>query len=238
MGEVQDRTSQVGRPLSKDLCADVGDLGAAAAFFGPLLGLEEQARHPAVLRLGDGVDRHTLWLNLVPEARTVKNRVHLDVDVVSVEEVLAAGARVVDDSQPWTVLEHPEAGEVCAFPRPPEQLRRYRVSELVVDCVDHLRVATWWAERFGATVRDDGEIAWIEGGDGPPWAMVFTSVPEPKAVKNRVHWDVDGSTPDLLAAGATLLRARDEEIGWDQLLDVEGNEFCVFAPEGAERTTG
>jgi hypothetical protein len=167
----------------------------------------------------------------VPEARTVKNRVHLDVDVASVEEVVAAGARVVDDSQPWTVLEHPEAGELCAFPRAPERLRRYRVSELVVDCVDHLRVATWWAERFGATVRDDGEIAWFEGGDGPPWAMVFTSVPEPKTVKNRVHWDVDGSTPDLLAAGATLLRARDEEIGWDQLLDVEGNEFCVFAPE-------
>lgn len=238
MEDVQDRTAPVGRVVYKDLCADVGDLDAAAAFFSPLLGLEERYRRPAVLQLGDGVDQHTLWLNLVPEARTVKNRVHLDVDVASVDEVVAAGARVVDDSQPWTVLEHPEAGELCAFPRAPEQLRRYRVSELVVDCVDHLRVATWWAERFGATVRDDGEIAWFEGGDGPPWAMVFTSVPEPKTVKNRVHWDVDGSTTELLAAGATLLRAKDEEIGWDQLLDVEGNEFCVFAPEGEGSTAG
>ena len=229
--EVQNLTTGTGRVVYKDLCADVGDLDAGAAFFGPLLGLEEVYRRLAVLQLGDGVDQHTLWLNLVPETRTVKNRVHLDVDVASVEEVVTAGARVVDDSQPWTVLEHPEAGELCAFPRAPERLRRYRMSELVVDCVDHLRVATWWAERFGAAVRDDGEIAWFEGGDGPPWAMVFTSVPEPKTVKNRVHWDVDGSTPDLLAAGATLLRARDEEIGWDQLLDVEGNEFCVFAPE-------
>jgi hypothetical protein len=236
--EVGDRTAQVGRVVYKDLCADVGDLDAAAAFFSPLLGLEERDRRPAVLELGDGVDQHTLWLNLVPEARTVKNRVHLDVDVASVEEVVAAGARVVDDSQPWTVLVHPEAGEICAFPRAPERLRRYRLSELVVDCVDHLRVATWWAERFGATVHDDGEIAWLEGGDGPPWAMVFTSVPEPKTVKNRVHWDVDGSTPDLLAAGATLLRARDEEIGWDQLLDVEGNEFCVFAPEDEQSAAG
>lgn len=232
MEDVQDRTSRVGRAVYKDLCVDVGDLGAAAAFFGPLLGLEEQARRPAVLRLGDGVAQHTVWLNLVPEARTVKNRVHLDVAVASVEEVVAAGARVVDDSQPWTVLDHPQAGELCASLRAPGQLRRYRVAELVVDCVDHVRVATWWAGRFGATVRDDGEIAWFEGGDGPPWAMVFTSVPEPKTVKNRVHWDVDGSTPDLLAAGATLLRARDEEIAWDVLADVEGNEFCVFAPEG------
>ena len=35
---------------------------------------------------------------------------------------------------------------------------------------------------------------------------------------------------DLLAAGSTLLRAHDDEISWDVLADVEGNEFCVFAP--------
>ena len=33
-----------------------------------------------------------------------------------------------------------------------------------------------------------------------------------------------------MAAGARLLRARDDEIGWDVLADPEGNEFCVFAP--------
>jgi Glyoxalase-like domain len=37
------------------------------------------------------------------------------------------------------------------------------------------------------------------------------------------------STPDLLAAGATLLRLGDAEIHWDVLADPEGNEFCVFA---------
>ena len=61
---------------------------------------------------------------------------------------------------------------------------------------------------------------------------------QPRTVKNRVHWDVQGSTPDLLAAGATLLRARDDEIGWDQLVDVEGNVFCVFAPEDPEHREG
>ena len=34
----------------------------------------------------------------------------------------------------------------------------------------------------------------------------------------------------LVAAGATLLRRRDDEIGWDILADPEGNEFCVFTP--------
>ena len=34
----------------------------------------------------------------------------------------------------------------------------------------------------------------------------------------------------FLGLGATLVRARDEEIDWDILADPEGNEFCVFAP--------
>jgi hypothetical protein len=218
------------RVAYQDLCVDVTDLDAGAAFLGPLLGLSQEARHPTVLRLGDGVGEHTVWLNLVGEERTVKNRVHLDVHVESVEEVLAAGARVIDDQQPWTVLTHDQAGELCVFVRPPEVLKPYRLYELVVDCADHERVAAWWAERFGVEVQSDGESAWLEGGDGPPWEIVFGTVPEPKTVKNRVHWDVVGSTPALLAAGATLLRARDDEIGWDVLADVEGNEFCVFAP--------
>ena len=87
----------------------------------------------------------------------------------------------------------------------------------MVDCADHHRVAAWWADRFGVDVQTDGENVWLEGGGGPPWELVFNAVPEPKRVKNRVHWDVYGSTAELLEAGATLVRARDDEIRWDQL---------------------
>jgi Glyoxalase-like domain len=226
--DAQDRAAPV---AYKDLCLDVDDLDAGAAFLGPLLGLETEERRDAVLRLGDGAPAHTVWLNLVPEPRTVKNRVHLDVDVRSVDDVLAAGASVVDDRQPWTVLTQDQAGELCAFVRPADRLRPYRVYELVVDCADPERVAAWWAERFGVAVQHDGENVWVEGGDGPPWAIVFNAVPEPKRAKNRVHWDVTGTTAELLEVGATLLRRHDDEIVWDVLADVEGNEFCVFAPD-------
>ena len=229
------RADQGARVSYKDLCVDVNDLDAAAAFLGPLLGLAPEERREAVLRLGDGVPEHVVWLNLVAEPRTVKNRVHLDVDVASVEEVLGAGATVVDDRQPWTVLRQDQAGELCVFVRPPERLQPYRLYEVVVDCADPDRVAAWWAERFGVAVQSDGETVWLEGGGGPPWALVFAAVPEPKRVKNRVHWDVEGSTAELLDAGATLLRAHDDEIGWDVLTDVEGNEFCVFAAEDNSR---
>lgn len=60
---------------------------------------------------------------------------------------------------------------------------------------------------------------------------VFTPVPEPKTVKNRVHWDVlldDATVDDLVAAGATVLRRPDDEIDWTVLADPEGNEFCAF----------
>ena len=237
--EDQDASGGVARTVFKDLCVDVGDLDAAAAFLGPLLGLEVQERREAVLLLGDGVAEHAVWLNRVPEPRTVKNRVHLDVDVAAVDDVVAAGARVTDASQPWTVLVHEQAGELCAFVRPPERLHRYRLYELVVDSADPRAIGTWWAERLGTELQDDGEVVWLPASDPDdpagsrlPWELVFGAVPERKRVKNRLHWDVWGSTEALLAAGATLLRERDDEVGWDVLADPEGNEFCVFAPEG------
>ena len=60
--------------------------------------------------------------------------------------------------------------------------------------------------------------------------MVFSRVPEPKTVKNRLHWDVAGELDELLGAGARLLRARGDDIEWDVLADPEGNEFCVVQP--------
>ena len=54
-------------------------------------------------------------------------------------------------------------------------------------------------------------------------------VPEPKTVKNRLHWDVCGTVEEFLDRG------RDPAVGprppgWMVLADPEGNEFCVFPP--------
>jgi hypothetical protein len=58
-------------------------------------------------------------------------------------------------------------------------------------------------------------------------------VPEPKTVKNRLHWDVDLTAPGpeaFLAAGATMLREPGDGVTWWVLADPEGNEFCAFPP--------
>jgi catechol 2,3-dioxygenase-like lactoylglutathione lyase family enzyme len=54
----------------------------------------------------------------VPEAKTVKNRIHWDVVVPDLGALVEAGARVLrerDDEISWTVMADPEGNEFCAF---------------------------------------------------------------------------------------------------------------------------
>lgn len=167
----------------------------------------------------------------VPEPKTVKNRVHLDLHAASVDDLVALGATVdpvQHDEDPWTVMRDPEGNEFCAFVRPPERIGAYQVFELAVDAVDAESIAGWWAGVFGVEVeREQGKPwCWLEGVPGLPMeAWVFGDVPEPKTVKNRLHWDVYGDVGELLGRGASLLR---EMPRWSVLADPEGNEFCVF----------
>jgi hypothetical protein len=223
-----------GRLRYKDLCVDAVDVPRMSRFWASALGLTAEFRG-AIALLRDDVPEHALWVNRVPEPVTVKQRVHLDVHVGAVDDLVRLGARVVDDTSfRWTLMTDPEGGDLCAFVREPDQLPPYRLYELGVDSGDAERIARWWADLFGVGVQHpaDGEgFCWLEGVPGMPWEMVFQDVPEPKTVKNRVHWDLWGDARDALAAGATLLRAADDEIGWDVLADPDGNEFCVFAVE-------
>ena len=217
----------------QDLCLDVADVATAAAFWGPALGLRVHSDRPECLV--DEVAEHSLWLNVVPEPKTVKHRVHLDLHVAAVSDLLDLGATVLDDSQRWTVLADPEGGELCAFVRDPSTLPDYRLYEVVVDSADPAAIATWWADRFGVPVQHGtdpgaGTFSWLEGALGPEVGLVFGAVPEPKTAKNRLHWDVRGDVDELVAAGARRLRAPDEDIEWHVLADPEGNEFCVFPP--------
>jgi hypothetical protein len=66
----------------------------------------------------------TLVFVTVPEGKTVKNRLHLDVSPVDrspqaeVERLIGLGARRADVGQgevPWTVLADPEGNEFCVL---------------------------------------------------------------------------------------------------------------------------
>ncbi|MCW3839985.1 hypothetical protein ONA70_07725 [Micromonospora yasonensis] len=228
----------------KDLCMDATDAFQLGGFWAGILDGE-------LVDTGDGDTRidpraaaskaESIWVNTVPEPRTGKTRVHLDLRLAGPEPdaLLAAGARLVrepDAEISWWVLADPEGNQFCAFA--PREGRRPGVFELVVDSADPTAQATWWAGVVGGRVQTTDEGASVIGAGGFPWdRWVFDPVPERKRVKNRVHWDVELTGPDaraLIAAGATLLAEPTEATRWWVLADPEGNEFCAFAPRAAQ----
>ncbi|MGY3335713.1 putative enzyme related to lactoylglutathione lyase [Streptomyces filamentosus] len=111
------------------------------------------------------------------------------------------------------------------------------VRHVTIDCADPYALAGFWAGVLDAKVSDDDNPgdpeALVESAGA---ALLFIRVPEAKAVKNRVHLDLqpqdrtrDEEVERLLALGATLVgdHRRPDGTGWATLADPEGNEFCV-----------
>jgi Glyoxalase-like domain len=220
----------------KDLCIDASDAEAEARFWAGMLGLTPGPHRDGIWWLDDESGNAVAWVNPVPEPKTVKNRMHIDVNAESLDAALAAGATVVDDSFRWTVMRDPDGQEFCVFVRDtPIERRLY---ELIWDCgpsvEDCLAIARWWGEVLGAEVGQEGDEVWIENIPGAPFeAICFEPVPEPKTVKNRVHIDVTTDDLDALVAhGARVLRAKgDDGIGLTVMADPDGNEFCAITPD-------
>ena len=180
-----------------------------------------------------GPDGLLMELERVPEPKATKSRVHLDLHVGSVDELTGLGATVVLPSEQsgfhWTVLQDPEHGELCAFVR--EDPPANRLYEVIVDSAHPEAIAGWWADRFGVEAESDGVHPWwwVDKVPGMPFEnLVFNPVPEPKTVKNRMHWDVRGDVAELERAGARVLAERPR---WVVMADPEGNEFCAFPPD-------
>jgi hypothetical protein len=97
-----------------------------------------------------------------------------------------------------------------------------RLRDICFDCTDHYRIAHFWAEVLGYTIRpatpeatQDDAIALdpTQGG----LRLWFNKVPEPKVVKNRAR---------------VLQEIRDAsgQLRWTIMADPEGHEFCAFPP--------
>jgi hypothetical protein len=122
---------------------------------------------------------------------------------------------------------------------------------VVVDCRDVSAQSRWWAEaldwRIAYEAADEVVVvpphALDPSRDTPPLergpGLIFVSVPEGKAVKNRLHIDLAPS-PDA-GQEAEVHRLEDrgarrvgigqdpEQVSWVVMVDPEGNEFCVLS---------
>ena len=111
-----------------EICIDCADTERVASFWGQVLGWDVQSEedYKWMSASGEPGDGLILVFAPVPEAKVVKNRVHLDVSphgcdqAEEVERLLALGARHVDVGQgevPWVVLADPEGNEFCVLRR-------------------------------------------------------------------------------------------------------------------------
>ena len=120
-----------------------------------------------------------------------------------------------------------------------------KIACVVFDCLDALVVSRFWSAAIGRPLdpeassefasigfhgrRDRAGWGAVERDADPTW--LFTRVPEPKAVKNRMHLDVVAADPEaeiarLVELGATRVADRDEYgYTWTLMADPEGNEF-------------
>lgn len=215
----------------KALCIDALDVSAVEGFWAHTLGYELESLDDGDAVLRGSEPGEEVWINLVPEPRTVKQRVHIDVRAESLEP-FAGLERVTEvGAFPWTTFLDPEGGEFCVFTydEPPAK----KLKSLVIDAADHVAISDWWAEVIGGDVTHDASgYSPLEDIPGlPTEGFDFVPVPEPKTVKNRIHWDVtllEGATiDDLTALGATVLDPAGAHV-WTVMADPEGNEFCVF----------
>jgi hypothetical protein len=108
--------------------------------------------------------------------------------------------------------------------------------QLVVDAADPVGLGQWWAAALDWVVVNDApdEFEIRPAPDRLP-GLLFASVPEAKAGKNRLHLDLrphddqDAEVARLVALGARRADVGQGAESWVVLADPEGNEFCVLA---------
>jgi predicted enzyme related to lactoylglutathione lyase len=237
------------------IAMDARDDAVLGRFWAEALGWTISSEEPGVTNLEpEGFtypDPIALCMDIiaVPEPKTVKNRVHVDLATTSathqadfvarLEDLGATPADVGQGDVEWVVLADSEGNEFCVL----EPRAIYRdtgpMAAVVVDCADPRAMARFWGEAMDWTLHEvTDEFASLRSAEGVGPYLEFLRTPDVKTVKNRIHLDLRPYPGDDHAAEVTRLQAlgaTDIDIGqgnvpWAVLADPEGNEFCVLTP--------
>ncbi len=115
-------------------------------------------------------------------------------------------------------------------------MRHRATVELVLDCAEPKRLATFWREALD--YRDyyaDANLAVLVPKEGIASPLLLQGVPESKSGKNRMHLDIvvddiEAEVERLQALGAHRSDEGVQSFGgtrWVRMSDPEQNEFCV-----------
>jgi hypothetical protein len=110
----------------QNIVIDCSDPLLVSSFWSEALGLELHGPDDGEWWLEPGGDSPDILFLQVPEGKSVKDRIHLDLrpddQDVEVERLISLGARRIDIGQgdvSWVVMADPEANEFCVL-RPRE----------------------------------------------------------------------------------------------------------------------
>jgi Glyoxalase-like domain len=118
------------------------------------------------------------------------------------------------------------------------------IHNITFDCADARAQAMFWAAVTGGSAHErdstPGHVEYAVDLPSPGMPrLYFTTVEEPKQLKNRVHLDLnppEAGEPEerqaaelarLMRLGATVVADQPPGAGWIILADPEGNEFCL-----------
>ena len=113
-------------------------------------------------------------------------------------------------------------------------MKPVRAVEVCLDVNDPVVESRFWCGLLGYRVIGADDVRWIhmEHADGLP-VINLQRVPESKASKNRLHFDLFVDDPEpwiehAVSLGATKVRLHDAPDDWFYVMnDPEGNEFCI-----------
>jgi len=233
------------------LCFDANDSMRLARFWAATLHWDIGDEDDGEVELvpTDGTGFEILFLP-VPEPKTAKNRIHLDLVSESaqhqsemVDRLIALGAQRVDIGQPshvsWVVLADPEGNEFCVVRRGDFLATTDLLGSIVFEPAGPT-VGRFWSEATGwPIVYDQDDDVAIRDPDGRgPFLTFGPPNGDSKTAKNRIHLDI-APPPDgdqaaevdrLIALGARRIDIGQGDVSWVVLADPEGNEFCVLTP--------
>lgn len=110
-----------------------------------------------------------------------------------------------------------------------------RIGEFVLDCPDPVAAAEFWCEALGYRVTDQDDTGVAIAGDSSAPTILLMATTDPKAHKNRMHFDVcpvgasqEEEVRRLEGLGARRVDLGQGDVSWVVMEDPVRNEFCVM----------
>ena len=233
-----------------ELCFDANEPLRLTRFWAEALRweIEDEASEEVGLLPTDGT-RFSILFPPVREQKVAKNRIHLDLTTVSIEDqhetvsrLTERGVRRIDVGQdpdePHVVLADPEGNEFCII-EPGNNFLAGCGRLGSITCDGPPEVGRFWSAALGwPLVWDQDEETAIRAPDGAGPFITWGPPVPPKIAKNRLHLDIAppagsdqlAEVDRLVALGATRLDIGQGAVSWIVMADPDGNEFCVLTP--------